>query len=128
MTALMNPPIRISAGIIGFSKKEVEIIKRNLRKSAMEEVLVINLHLLNNYSKFPNYFPKFKRLVEKSTHFKILWSETEEGMKNLPASLGWQNRIDITYSVGELKFGKRLIRNYLKWKFSVKPTKSDSVF
>lgn len=118
VTDLVNAPVKI----IDFSEKEAWII-RKLDDLKMKNVAVINLHRLNNYRDFNNIFPKFRKLMENLEYFKILHSEIEDDVKNLPASIGWQNRDDVVYAGEELQFNKNIIRSYLNWKL-----KSRTVF
>lgn len=112
VTDLVNAPVKI----IDFSEKKEAWIIRKLDDLKMENVAVINLHRLNNYRDFNDIFPQFRKLMENREYFKILHSETEDDVKNLPASIGWQNRDDVVYAGEELQFDENIIRSYLRWK------------
>lgn len=114
MTALANAPVPVI--IIDFGeKREARIIKK-LDALKMKNVAVINLHRLNNYRDFNDIFPQFRKLIDSREYFKILHSQTEDDVKNLPASIGWQNRNDVVYAGEELRFDENIILSYLRWK------------
>lgn len=123
MTIAINDPIKI----IDFSKKKTGIIKK-LNRLKMEQATVINLHCLNNFKNFNDLFNQFKKLIENAEVFKILYSETEDDVKNLPASINWQGREDVLYVGSNLEFTKDVIRRYWNWKTNFKSFISQSPY
>ena len=88
-----------------------------LNNLGLKKAVVINLHYLNNFKRFPLIFPEFKKLIENCSYFKILHSEIESDVENLPASVGWQNRKDVLYVGKKLEFNVNIIRSYWDWVF-----------
>ncbi|MBM2818257.1 MAG: hypothetical protein HW401_847 [Parcubacteria group bacterium] len=102
--------------LIGISSdKEKKRIKMELERLKMTNIIVVNLRYLNNFGHFPKRYPPFRKIMEKREYFKILFSEREDDIKNLPSSNGWQGRIDIISAGEELKFEKNIIQSYLHW-------------
>lgn len=116
MTALINTPVRI----IDSDGKESGII-RELDDLKMNHAVVINLRRLNNYKYFNDRFKQFKDLLENAELFKILYSEIEDDVRNLPASIGWQSRKDVVYVGEKLEFNEGVIRSYWNWWSNLKP-------
>lgn len=125
MTIAVNEPTKII--IIDFSIKEAGII-RTLNDLKMGNAAVINLHRLNNFKNFSDLFNQFKKLIENAEVFKILYSETEDDVRNLPASINWRGRKDVLYVGDNLKFTKDVIRRYWNWKTNSKSFISQSPY
>jgi len=102
--------------VIGIDSDE---IKRKaiiaLSKLGLKKAVVINLHYLNDFPNFTEKYPRFKELMENRGYFKILYSEIEDDVKNLPSSNGWRARKDILYAGEKLEFNVNIIRSYWNW-------------
>jgi len=102
--------------LIGISSdEEKKRIKIRLNRLKMVNIIVVNPRYLNNFRRFPKIYPRFKKIMEKREYFKILFSDREDDIKNLPSSNGWQDRIDIISAGEELKFDKSIIQSYWHW-------------
>ncbi|MEK9182146.1 MAG: hypothetical protein AAB781_00985 [Patescibacteria group bacterium] len=123
-TDLVNAPVKI---IDSSEKKEAWII-RKLNDLKMGNVAVINLHCLNNFKNFSDLFNQFKKLIENAEVFKILHSEMEDDIKNLPTSINWRGREDVLYVGDNLEFTEDVIRRYWSWKTNFKSFISQSPY